>query len=207
MPRVSVHELALEADEPARRDAVLEAHAALAVGRHVLQLAAAAAQLLHDVALVARSSTSTVSALARLVQHAVDFLGRARAACRHGELVTFAAHVLDEDGEVQFAAARDAEHVGVAGFFDAQRDVAIELALRRSRIWRLVTYLPSLPASGEVFTWKFMVSVGSSTPTHRQRLGLVDVADRVADVEVLDAGDGDDVAGHGFGSTDSRAGP
>ncbi|MNS96401.1 hypothetical protein D3C72_1306990 [compost metagenome] len=33
---------------------------------------------------------------------------------------------------------------------------------RRSQIWRLVTNLPSRPASGEVFTQKFMVSVGSS---------------------------------------------
>ena len=54
------HELALEADQAARRDAVVEAHAALAVGLHVLQLAAAAAQLFHHRALVA-SSTSTVS--------------------------------------------------------------------------------------------------------------------------------------------------
>ena len=34
---------------------------------------------------------------------------------------------------------------------------------RRSRIWRLVTYFPSRPASGEALTRKFMVSVGSST--------------------------------------------
>ena len=34
---------------------------------------------------------------------------------------------------------------------------------RRSQIWRLVTYLPSRPASGDVLTQKFIVSVGSST--------------------------------------------
>ncbi|CSI85821.1 Uncharacterised protein [Vibrio cholerae] len=34
---------------------------------------------------------------------------------------------------------------------------------RRSRILREVTNLPSLPANGEVFTWKVMVTVGSST--------------------------------------------
>ena len=33
----------------------------------------------------------------------------------------------------------------------------------RSRIWRLVTNLPSRPASGELLTQKFIVSVGSST--------------------------------------------
>ena len=106
---------------------------------------------------------STVSASIGLVHHAVDGLGEhARLADR--ELVAFAAHVLDEDREMQFAAAGDAEHVGVGGLVHAQRHVALAArACRRSRIWRLVTNLPSLPASGEVFTWKFMTSVGSST--------------------------------------------
>ena len=44
--------------------------------------------------------------------------------------------------------------------------------MRRSRIWRLVTNLPSLPASGEVFTWKFMTSVGSSTEIGGNASGL-----------------------------------
>jgi len=33
----------------------------------------------------------------------------------------------------------------------------------RSRTLRDVTYLPSRPASGDVFTWKYIASVGSST--------------------------------------------
>ena len=45
------------------------------------------------------------------------------------QLVAFAAHRLDEHGEVELAAARDAEHAGVGGVLDAQRDVALELAL------------------------------------------------------------------------------
>ena len=36
--------------------------------------------------------------------------------------------------------------------------------VKRSRIWRLVTNLPSVPANGDVFTIKSMVNVGSSTP-------------------------------------------
>ena len=48
----------------------------------------------------------------------------------------------------------------------------ISSLVRRSRIWRLVTYLPSWPAKGEVFTWKFMVSVGSSTPRNGSASGL-----------------------------------
>ena len=44
------------------------------------------------------------------------------------ELEAFAAHVLDQDGQVQFAAAGDAEHIGVGGLLDAQRDVALQFA-------------------------------------------------------------------------------
>ena len=45
-----------------------------------------------------------------------------------GELVAFAAHRLDEDREVQLAAAADLERVGAVGLLDAQRDVRFELA-------------------------------------------------------------------------------
>ncbi len=41
---------------------------------------------------------------------------------------------------------------------------------RRSRICRLVTYLPSRPQNGEVFTSNVMLIVGSSTDELRQRL-------------------------------------
>ena len=58
-----------------------------------------------------------------------------------------------------------------------------------------MTYLPSRPASGEVLTWKFMARVGSSTLDRRQPFGLLRIADRQADIDLLDAGDGDDVAG------------
>jgi hypothetical protein len=45
-------ELGLEADQAARRDHVVQAHAALAVGLHVLQLRLAGAEALHHAALV-----------------------------------------------------------------------------------------------------------------------------------------------------------
>ncbi len=44
------------------------------------------------------------------------------------QLVALAAHVLDQDGQVQFATAEHAEHVGVGSFLDAQRDIALQLA-------------------------------------------------------------------------------
>ena len=43
---------------------------------------------------------------------------------------------------------------------------------KRSRIWREVTNLPSVPAKGDVFTIKSIVSVGSSTLNIGKPLGL-----------------------------------
>ena len=60
-----------------------------------------------------------------------------------------------------------------------------------------------LPANGELFTWKVMLIVGSSTVRAGNCLGRVERADRVGDAEVRDAGDGDDVAG--FGLVDFQA--
>ena len=142
----------------------------------------------------------------RLVHHAVDGLGE-HAGFAHGELVTFAAHVLDEDGEVQFAAARDAEHVGVGGFVDAQRDVALELAHQALADLAAGDELAFLAGERRGVHLEVHDERGLVDGDRRQRVGLVDVADRVADVHVLDAGDGDDVAGDGFGQPTRAPGP
>ena len=54
---------------------------------------------------------------------------------------------------------------------------------------------PSCPASGEVLTPKVIFSVGSSTTTRGRARGGSRIADRVADVDVLQPDHGDDVAG------------
>ena len=55
-------------------------------------------------------------------------------ACEHlgprdGELVALAPQVLDENGEVQLAAAGDAQHIGLPGILDPQRHVALQLTV------------------------------------------------------------------------------
>jgi hypothetical protein len=88
------------------------------------------------------------------------------------QFVALAAHVLEQDRQVQLAAAGDLEDAVLVRLLDLQRHVALQFAVcSRSRIWRLVTNLPSRPASGLVLTQKFIVSVGSSTFEHRQRRG------------------------------------
>ena len=65
---------------------------------------------------------------------------------------------------------------------------------RRSRIWRLVTYLPSRPASGLSLTEKVISTVGSLIFTKGSGSTLAGAAQGVADGDVRQAGEGHDVA-------------
>ena len=65
----------------------------------------------------------------------------------------------------------------------------------RSRIWRLVTYLPSRPANGELFTSNVMLIVGSSTTSGGSASGCAGSQSVSEIVGILDAGERDDVAG------------
>src|SRR5690606_9910057 len=83
-------ELGLEADQAARRDDVVEAHAALAVRLHVLQQALALAEAAHDAALVLLVHVHD-QRLVRLLHLAVD-LAHDHLGAGHGQFVALAAH-------------------------------------------------------------------------------------------------------------------
>ena len=111
------------------------------------------------------------------------------------ELVALATHVLDQDGQVKLAAAGDTEDVGVGGLFHAQRDVALQFA--HQAIANL--------AAGHELAFASRERGGVDLEGHRERrfidfdrrqaLRILGIAEREADVDLLDAGDGDDVAG------------
>ena len=103
-------ELGADAEQAARRDLELDAHAAGAGVDHVGHLAAALLQLLHDRAGV-RFLDVDDERFVRLHGLAVDVLEDDLRA-RQRELEAFAAHVLGEDREVQLAASGDFEAVG-----------------------------------------------------------------------------------------------
>ena len=125
--------------------------------------------------------------------HAVDDLVDHPGAA-DGDLVAIAAHVLDQDREVQLPAPRDEEHIGVPGLLDPQRHVRQQL---------FVEPLAQLTA-GDVLAFLAGERRGVHLEVHgerrlvdlqaRQAFGLVGVRDGRADREIVDAGDEHDVA-------------
>ena len=69
---------------------------------------------------------STVSSSIGSWLLAVDFLEH-HARLGHGQLVAFAAHVFQQDGQVQFAAAGDFEDAFFVGVLHAQGHVGLQL--------------------------------------------------------------------------------
>ncbi len=183
----------MEADEPAGRHAVFEARAPAAVHRHVRELGAPRPQGFHDRALV-RLFDIDGQGLVRLEGHAVDHL-RQNLRARNGELVAFTAHGLEEDREMQLAASLDAEHVGLVRVLDAQGDVALQLPLQALAELTAGDELAFAPGERggvhlEVHRNRRLVD-----PNRRQAFRRLRVAHGETNVDVLDAGHGDDVAG------------
>ena len=117
-------ELALVADQRARRRLQRQARFAGARRAHVLELGLAGRQLLDDHAGVfvvdvdddVLDRLQTLAVLAGLIDHA---------GTRDRQFEAFAAHVLDQHAQLQFAAAGDLEGVLAAGLGDADGDVGL----------------------------------------------------------------------------------
>ena len=187
------HELVAVAEQAARRHEKLQPRA-LADGLHLLQLTLAGAELFdHGADRIGRDVRD--EALDRLALLAVDRLVE-HARGRDLELIAFAAHGLDEDGQRHLAAAGDVERIGRAlEIGHAQGHVLERLA---------VEPLADLAAGDE-----FALAAGKRAVVdgeghlHRgrgdldklDRLDAARRADRVADGDVADAGHGDDAAG------------
>ena len=118
-------ELGAEADQPAGRHEVLHPRPAGAVVDHLLHPPLAQREELGDDADVLLGNVDR-DALHGLVALAVDLLGQ-HLGLADGQLEALAAHDLDEDGQLQLAAALHLPGVRARGREDAQRDVADEL--------------------------------------------------------------------------------
>ncbi len=117
---------------------------------------------------------------------------------RHGQLEALAAHVLDQDAELQLAAAGNVESVLVVGDRNLDRDVALGFlhqAVEDDAALHLVAFL-----AGE------RTVIDAERHRQRRRIdglgrqGRLDrrIAQRVGDGRLAHAGDGDDLAGFGL---------
>ncbi len=120
------HQLALVADKAASGRVEDEAQAVASRRLHLDHLGLALGHLLHDDARILLVDVDH-DLLDRLQDLAGLVLRQNHAGARDRDLEALAAHGLDQDGELQFAPARDVERVLVVGLLDLQRDVALAL--------------------------------------------------------------------------------
>ena len=190
-------ELVAVAEEAARGDEEFELHAA-ADGRHLGEVALAGAELFDDRADIVLRHVAH-KALDRLALLAVDLLIE-NARGRDLELVAFAAHRLDQDGERHFAAAGDVEGVGRAiQLRDAQRNILERFAVETVAQLAGGDELTLAPGEGGIVDGEGHLDRGRGDLDERQRLDALARADRIADGDITDTGETDDVARGGLG--------
>ena len=118
-----VQEFIGKSDQATRRDAVLQAHAAAAVRLHAAQFTFAFAQSLHHAALVLVFDVDGHQ-FDWLVLFTVHFFHH-DARLADCQFVTLAAHVFQQNGQVQLSATHDFEDTFFAGFLDAQGHIVL----------------------------------------------------------------------------------
>ena len=187
-------QLAAQADQAARGNFEIEADAAGAVIAHFEHFAAAAADGFHDDADEAfrnidDQALDGLELLAVFVAH-YDF------GLADHEFKTFAAHGFDQNGELQFATAENAEGFGRVRVFHANGNVGEQF------LGEAIAKI----ARGEVIAFAAGERAGIDGENHGEsglvnderleRLRIFESGDGFADLDAFDAGDGDDVTGN-----------
>src|SRR6185503_10662474 len=184
--------LVAKSDQPARWRFELQTHAAGAVIDHLRHLPFATAESFSDDAdeLVWTVDDHGLDRFERLaVDSSRDCLG-----LRDLELITFATHHFDQYRQLQFTAPGYFELIGRVSFFNADRHVAENLFVES------FLDLPRRHKSPLASRERLVVDAedhrdGRFVDSDRgQRMRVVDGSDRVADVDVLDAGECNDLA-------------
>ena len=120
-------QLALVADQAARGRVEHQPHATAARGSHLGHLGFALGKLLHHDAAVLFVDVDD-HFFDRLQQFAAGIAIEQHLRPRHRQLESLAPHGLDQDAELQLAAAGNLHGILLGGFADPQRDVALGLA-------------------------------------------------------------------------------
>src|SRR5258706_366967 len=160
-----------------------------------------AAMLAADLAFVAGFAVldeEDAAVLERVERIAVDGAGHVADHRSVGAAADLAAHVFDEDAQVQQAATADFEGVLAIGLFDLEGDVALEFlpeALAQIAAGNVLAFLAD---EGRVVDAKHHGERRRLDLLGLEGLGIEGIADRVADIDGFEADQGDDVAGVGF---------
>ena len=135
--------------------------------------------------------------LDRLHHLIVDALGDDLGTADH-QLEAFAAHHLDENAELQFAAAEHLEGVRRTGVLHLERDVGEQFLVETVAEIARGDELAFAAGEGRVVDVELDRDRGLVDGDLRQRLRIFDIAEALADEDAGDAGDGDDIADLGL---------
>src|SRR5882762_1061608 len=186
-------QLAAQADQAARGDFEIEAHAAGIVIAHLEHFATTAADSFeNDADEVFRDVDH--QPLERLQLAAVFSTHHDFGFADH-QLETFAAHRFDQDGELQFATAENAKRFRRIGIFDANRNVGEQLFLQPvAKITR--SEIAAFFAGKRAAVHRENHCQGRLVDQQRlERLRIGEINDAFADLNALDASDGHQVSG------------
>src|ERR1700722_7404865 len=188
--------LAAQSNQAARGDAEFHAHAAGMMVDHFFHFAAARAEEFHhDADEIFRAIDD--KQFERLDAAAV-FGAHHDFGFAYHYLVAFAAHGLNQDRELQFAATQDAEGVSGAHVFDAERDVGEQFPVEaRAQVARS-DVLPLSTCEWRSIDGEDHRESGLVDSERLERRGIREIGDCLADLDAFDACDGDDVTGFHF---------
>ena len=122
----------------------------------------------------------------RLQQVAVGVFFPKHFRARHQNFVAFAAHLLDENGDLHFAASADGEHLRVARLRDAQRDVRADFLHQPVPDVARGDELAVLAGERAVVDGEFHLDGRRINRDVRQRRARLGIANRFADEHVLE---------------------
>ena len=185
-------ELVAVAEQAAAGHPELQADTVSAQGLHLLQDGFALAQAGHHSTLILGGNVDD-NVLHGLVGLAVDDLGQ-NVRGRDLQLIAFAAHGLDEDGQMHLATAHDAEGIGGGRVLHLQGDVLQQFLLQTVADLAAGDVLALAAGQRAVVDGEGHLDGGVVDLHEGQRLHAGGAAQGVADGDVRQAGEGHDVA-------------
>ena len=185
-------ELVAVAEQAAAGHTELQTHTVGAQRLHLLQDGLALAQTGHDSTLILGGDVDD-DMLHRLVGLAVDDLGQ-NVRGRDLQLIAFAAHGLDEDGQMHLATAHDTEGIGGGGILHLQSDVLQQLFLQTVTDLAAGDILALTAGQRAVVDGEGHLDGGVVDLQEGQRLDMGGAAQGVADGDVGQTGESHDVA-------------